>query len=94
MNIKYATLIFALLLFTLAVIPNILFLTEKDDAILVEFDSPGGDVEVELEIHPLLVHGEDPYVNGSKGNIILCKTKPGKQQVLVRIRPNVLKKKK
>lgn len=87
--------IFLFFLLAISVILNVMMWTEKDDAILVEFDSPKGHVEVELEIRPLLVNGPDPYVNQNKPNVILIEPKTeGKQQVLVRIRPVVITKQK
>lgn len=68
---------------------------QVNDAILIGFDAPAGHFELDLEIHPNMLNGDEPYVNQDRPNRLLIKTKEaGKQYMWVRIKPVIVKKEK
>jgi hypothetical protein len=65
------------------------------DTSLIAFDAPGGHFELDLEIHPNMLNGDEPYVNQDRPNRILLRTdEPGKHYMWVKLRPVIVKKEK
>ncbi len=60
---------------------------EKPVPFLLEVDWPGGEHELELEIHPNLINGEEPFVEQNRPNVLIVKAEKGKQTLKIYIKP-------